>query len=118
MAEKKMTKKMMYVQILSHTTDPAEREFLEHEVELLDKKNVSKSSRLTPVQEANETLKQAIVDYLTACGEKKTVSQIIKEVEVCNELSNQKVTALMRQLNLEFVVDKTSEKGVTYFSIA
>ena len=40
MATKKMTKREMYEQILAHTTDKAEQEFLKHELELLTEYNV------------------------------------------------------------------------------
>lgn len=118
MATKKMTKREMFAQILAHTTDEAEKEFIRHEMELLEKKNASKSEKLTPAQEANEKLKTAIVDYLAESEKPMTISQMLKDIPECNGLSNQKVSALVRQLYLATVVVRREEKGVAYFSIA
>lgn len=117
--KKKMTKAQMYAQILSHTTDEAEREFLEHEMELLAKKNAPKGEKkLTPTQEANEGIKSAIHDYLKEKGEPMTISQMIKEVPECNGLTNQKVSALVRQMYLAMELVRNEVKGVAYFTIA
>lgn len=112
---KKVTKREMYAQILSHTTDPAEREFLEHEMELLVKKNANGTAKQTPQQKANEDTKSAILEYMADKGERMTVSMMLKEVEACEGMSNQKVSALVRQLKLDGLVEKVEEKGVSYF---
>ena len=117
MATKKMTKREMYEQILAHTTDEAERAFLTHELELLAKKNATKSDKLTPAQEANEVTKGAIVDYLTEKGEPMTITQMIKDIPACAGMTNQKVSALVRQLYTAMVVLREEKKGVAYFSI-
>lgn len=117
MATKKMTKREMYEQILAHTTDKAEQEFLKHELELLAKKNATKSDKLTPTQEANEATKSAIVDYLTEHGKSMTITQMIKDIPACAGMTNQKVSALVRQLYQSMVVLREEVKGVAYFSI-
>ena len=117
MATKKMTKREMYEKILSHTTDETEKAFLNHELELLAKKNATKSDKLTPTQEANEATKGAIVDYLTEHGEPMTITQMIKDIPACAGMTNQKVSALVRQLVDAFVVLRKEAKGVAYFSI-
>lgn len=117
---KKMTKAQMFAQILSHTTDEAEKAFLEHEMELLAKKNAPKDGvkKLTPAQEANEGIKDAIYGFLKERGEPMTISQMIKEVPECNGLTNQKVSALVRQMVDAFTVKRNEVKGVAWFSIA
>ena len=117
---KKMTKAQMYAQILSHTTDKAEKAFLEHEMELLAKKNAPKDGvkKLTPAQEANEVIKSAIYDALKGRGEPMTITQMIKEVPECNGLTNQKVSALVRQMYLDMMLVRNEVKGVAWFSIA
>ena len=117
---KKMTKAQMYAQILSHTTDEAEKAFLEHEMELLAKKNAPKDGvkKLTPAQEANEVIKSAIYDALKERGEPMTITQMIKEVPECNGLTNQKVSALVRQMYLDMMLVRNEVKGVAWFSIA
>lgn len=117
---KKMTKAQMFAQILSHTTDEGEKAFLVHEMELLAKKNAPKDGvkKLTPAQEANEGIKSAIYDFLAEKGEPMTITQMIKEVPECNGLTNQKVSALVRQMVDAFTIKRNVEKGVAWFSIA
>lgn len=118
MTNKKPTKAQMYAQILSHLTDVDEVAFIEHEMELLAKKNATKSTKLTPTQEANEVLKETIVDFIEERGERMTISQMIKEIPACAGLSNQKVSALIRQLTTACVLVRSEEKGVAYFDLA
>lgn len=115
---KKPTKAQMYAQILAHLTDKDEKDFITHEMELLAKKNATKSTKLTPTQEANEILKNTIVDFIETNGERMTISQMIKEIPECAGLSNQKVSALIRQLTASCVLVRSEEKGVAYFDLA
>ena len=116
---KKMTKAQMFAQILAHTTDEKEREFLEHEMELLAKKNAPKDGKsLTPAQKENEEIKRNIVEYMTVKGGKYTITDLIKQVPACNGMTNQKVSALVRQLLDALLVVRTEEKGKALFSIA
>lgn len=118
MATNKKSKREMFEQILAHTTDEAEKAFINHELELLAKKNATKSEKkLAPAQEANETTKGAIVDYLTENGKPMTITQMIKEIPACAGMTNQKVSALVRQLYTSMVVLREEVKGVAYFSI-
>ena len=102
MTNKKPTKKQMYEQILAHTTNEDEKAFLLHEIELLDKKaGKGAEKKLTPEQEKNEKVKAGILEALEG-GEQMTISQMIKEVPVIQELfpdaSNQKISALLKQM--------------------
>ena len=115
MTNKKPTKKEMFARILAHTVDKAEREFLEHEIELLDKKSSNKS--LTPEQKKNEEIKSAILDGLDG-NVKMTISGMLKNIPACADLTNQKVSALVRQLRDVGLVVRTEEKGVAYFTKA
>ena len=90
-------------------------DFINHELELLSKKN-SADKKTTATQQANNTLKEAIIDLLVD-GNPYTVSQIIKSVPECAGLSNQKVSALMVQLVNEGQVEKVIEKRVSYFKL-
>lgn len=115
--EKKMTKKEMFAQILAHTTDTAERDFIQHEIDLLDKKRESGVKKQTPVQKANEDLKAVILQYLEDKGEPMTITQMGKEIPQCAELSNQKISALVTQLLNAFLVKRETVKGTAYFSM-
>lgn len=117
---KKVTKREMYAQILAkYPLTEDERKFVEHEVELLAKKNASNGAKtLTPTQKANEEIKTAIVEYITAEGGEYTITDIIKNVEACGDMTNQKVSALVRQLVDALVLVRTEKKGKAYFSLA
>ena len=90
--------------------------FLGHELELLAKKN-SAEKKPTAQQTANEGVKTAILDGLEV-GEKYTITDIIKTVPECADMTNQKVSALVRQLVDADLMVKTVDKRKSYFSIA
>ena len=112
---KKMTKREMFEQIKSHLTDPAEVAFVEHELELLAKKN-SGEKKPTAQQVANDGIKTAIADGMTA-NRLYTVTELIKEIPECAELTNQRVSALLRQMIADGTVVKTMDKRKSYFQI-
>lgn len=118
MAEKKMTKKEMWAQILANypLTDE-EKDYINHEIELLNKRN-SKDRKPTATQVANEGIKQNIIAYLDEQAEPKTISDINKGAEGCEDLSNQRISALVRQLIQDGMVARTEVKGRAYFGIA
>ena len=43
---------------------------------------------------------------------------MMKEIEACKDLSNQRVSALVRQLKQDGIVVRKEEKGKAYFSLA
>lgn len=115
---KKLTKRDHFNTLLAIpavSDNPVLVDFINHELELLSKKN-SADKKPTATQQANSALKEAIIDLLVD-GNPYTVSQIIKEVPECAGLSNQKVSALMVQLVNEGQVEKVIEKRVSYFKL-
>ena len=114
--EKKMTKREMFEQIkaVAGLTDEM-KAFIDRELELLAKKN-SAEKKPTKVQEENKGIKEIILDNLTEEG--ITISDLQKKVPELGELSNQKISALMRQLVNDLVVVKTEDKRKSYFSLA
>lgn len=115
---KKLTKRDHFNTLLAIpavSDNPVLVDFINHELELLSKKN-SADKKPTATQQANNALKEAIIDLLVD-GNPYTVSQIIKEVPECAGLSNQKVSALMVQLVNEGQVEKVIEKRVSYFKL-
>ena len=112
---KKMTKREMFEQIKTHLTDPAEVAFVEHELELLAKKN-SGEKKPTAQQVANDGIKTAIAEGMTA-NRLYTVTELIKEIPECAELTNQRVSALLRQMIADGTVVKTVDKRKSYFQI-
>ena len=112
---KKMTKADYFRQIMaSYPLTEDEKTFVEHELELLAKKN-SAEKKPTAVQVANEGIKGAILEAMEE-GKKYTITDLMKEVEACAELSNQRVSALVRQLVTDGSVERTEEKRKAYFS--
>ena len=90
-------------------------EFIEHEMELLAKKNASEK-KPTAQQTANEGIKSAIVEGMEK-GKKYTITDLMKEIPACAELSNQKVSQLVRQMIPDKVV-RVEEKRKAYFVLA
>ena len=115
---KKITKRDRFNALLSMSEVQANAElvaFIEHEIELLDKKN-SSEKKPTAQQTANESIKAAIVAGMTP-NRLYTVTEIQKEIPECAELSNQRVSALLRQMIGKEIV-RTEDKRKAYFSLA
>lgn len=89
--------------------------YLQNELALLDKKASSKKA--TKTQEANVGLKAIILEVLAEIGS-GTVTEIMKANAELSTLSNQKVSALVRQLCDSAEVKRTVEKKVSIFSLA
>ena len=117
MSNKKMTKREMFLQIKSnYPLTEAEVAFVDHELELLEKKN-SSEKKPTAQQVANEGIKAAIVAGMTP-NRLYTVTEIQKEIPECADLSNQRVSALLRQMKDDGIVVRTEDKRKAYFSLA
>ena len=112
----KITKKEMFAMIKAQVKDNAEMvAFIDHEIELLDKKASNKKA--TKTQEANVGIKSAILAVLEG-GKSMTVTEMQGASAELGELSNQKVSALVRQLVESGKVVKTIDKKVSRFSLA
>lgn len=70
----------------------------------------------TSTQKANEGIKAIILDNLTAEGQ--TVTELQANTPDLAEYSNQKLSAILRQLVLDGSVVKTVDKKKSYFSLA
>lgn len=115
----KMTKREKFERLLAMAQvkeDKISVEFIEHELELLAKKN-SSDKKPTKVQEENKGIKDAILDGMEA-NRFYTITEIMKEIDECKDLSNQRVSALVRQLKQDGLVIRKEEKGKAYFSLA
>lgn len=116
---KKMTKRDHYnalLKIAEVKSNPALVDFINHELELLDRKN-SADKKPTAQQTANEAVKTAILAHMVE-GKMYTITDIIKTVPECADLTNQRVSALMRQLKEANLVVRTEDKRKAYFSLA
>ena len=112
----KITKKEMFTMIKAQVKDNAEMvAFIDHEIELLDKKASNKKA--TKTQEANVGIKSTILAILEG-AKPMTVTEMQGASAELGELSNQKVSALVRQLVEAGKVVKTIDKKVSRFSLA
>ena len=113
---KKLTKAEKYA-MLKAIPSVAENsvlvEFIDHELELIAKKN-SADKKPTAQQTANEAIKTAIVDGMEK-GRKYTITDLIKSVPACADLTNQRVSSLVRQLMASNLVERVEEKRKAYF---
>ena len=115
--EKKMTKREMFEQIKrNYALTEAEVQFIDHELELLAKKN-SADKKPTKAQVENEGIKAEILEGMEV-GKLYTITDLIKSIPAIAELSNQRVSALVRQLVEDKVVVRTEDKRKAYFSKA
>jgi uncharacterized protein (DUF2344 family) len=117
MAEiKKLTKKEKYGMVLNYIQDNEMLvEFIENEINLLTKK--ASSSSKTKVQVENEVIKDKIVALLTEIAKPVTISEFQKYSEEMGAYSNQKLSALFKQLYDNKVINKFTDKKKTYFHI-
>ena len=117
--EKKLTKREkfeMIAKIDEVASNPILAEFVEHELDLLAKKNASGVGKQTATQKANEEIKSAILDEMAKEPNRLySVSEMIKVFPCCNDLSLPKVTALVTQLYKANAVERVEEKRKAYF---
>ena len=117
--EKKITKREkfeMLKNIAEVQANPILSEFIEREIELLAKKN-SAEKKPTEKQTENAGIKDIIVEVLTDEEKGMTISAMQKKIADLGEYSNQKISALVRQMILDGIVEKTEEKGKAYFRL-
>ena len=89
--------------------------YLENELALLDKK--AQNKKATKTQEQNVGIKATILEVLATIGS-GTVTDIQNGNEGLSALSNQKVSALIRQLVESGEVVRTTDKKKSIFSLA
>ena len=120
MENKKMTKKETINLLIDVLVGNKEVEdvqifvdFLTHERELLEKK--SSNSGQTKTQKENETIKEKIVETLKGLGRYVTITEIQEANAELSEYSNQKISALLKQLVDTQVIEKMIDKKKAYF---
>lgn len=121
MANTKMTYATALEMVLAIDEVKANDELAEKLIALkesVSKKSTSKSNKPNAKQRANEEIKEKIMEILFAEPTRLfTISEICKAY-TDEELSNQKVSSLVRQLVAENKVKRTEDKRKAYFSIA
>ena len=89
--------------------------FVDHELELLDKKASTKSTKVNDEQVA---LMEKIVNVLNEIGRSVTISELQKENAEMAEYSNQKLSAMLKKLVDNKQVTKMVDKKKSYFMVA
>ena len=113
---KKMTKRDYFNTLLSLNEVKANEDlvnFINHELELLSKKNASEK-KLTPTQKENLTIQDSILNYMKP-DVLYTVTDLLKNVPECAGMSNQRVSAIVRILREDRKVERIEEKRKAYF---
>ena len=128
MANKK-TKKDFYMEMVEIFQELGKGEYVDfcnHQIELLDKKSTG-SKGLTKVQQENETIKDMILEELAKHqGENGiTITELLKQSDVLSNyvtvegknITNQKLSALIKKLVDAKIVSRTTDKKTSYFKI-
>lgn len=120
MENKKMTKKEtinLLIDVLMGNKEVEDVQifidFLIHERELLERK--SSNSGQTKTQKENEILKEKIIETLKELNKFSTITEIQEKNTELADLSNQKISALLKQLVDTNVIEKVIEKKKAYF---
>lgn len=115
---KKITKRDNYNILLAIdevASNPQLVEFINHEIELLNKKSSSSSGKLTKDQQENQAIKKVILEVMTTTPE--TISAVQKREERLGYdlYSNQKLASLFNQLVAEGFLVKEVIKRRSHF---
>lgn len=116
---KKVTKKEMFGKLIELAQENERTDliaFCEHEIDLLNKK--TSTSGQSKTQAENEKIKVIIAEELTRIARAVTISELIKESENLGQYSNQKLSALLKQMVESGTVTKIIDKKKSLFTIA
>lgn len=122
--EKRLTKKDYFEMIKGVCADRTDIvDFCNHEIELLSRKN-SKSGA-TKTQKENEIVANMLVEELAKIGKPITITDLMNTSEIVkgytlengNNLTNQKISAIFKQLVENNRIVKVVDKKKSYFSI-
>ena len=114
----KITKAQMFAQIKAKVADNADMvAFIDHELELLAKKADSKKKYASKKNEADEVIKNRILEVLATFPNGATATDVMRAHEELSAYSNQKITAMLTKLVDEHKVTREKEKKSVLFSL-
>ena len=125
----KKTKKDFYIEMVEIFQELGKGEYVDfcnHQIELLDKKS-NGSTGLTKIQKENEIIKDMILEELAKYqGENGiTATKLLKQSDVLSNyitvegknITNQKLSALIKKLVDKKIVSRMIDKKTSYFKI-
>lgn len=134
MATTKLTKKDMFHALLEASTNcealydflssKSEKiaegmtDFLANEIDLLERKALSKTTKPSKTQVENVSIKETILEVLRAAGTPMCIADLQGADSGLASLTNQRISALLTQLKNAGKVVRTTEKKKAYFSLA
>ena len=113
MAEKKITKREQFEKVIAILEEQEQTElvtFIQHEIELLDKKKSSKK------KSDNTELLDEVYGYLVGMGKSCKVSEIITRYNLLPPMSSAKITALLTELVKQGRATKELVKGTNSYT--
>lgn len=114
---KKVTKKETYLSIIEkYAVEGSDKDFLLHEVELLDKRAEHKSDKPTKKQTENEGIKGNLLSCIVE-DEQYTATDLRNAVDPTGEMSVQRVSALLTQMVKAGTIARAVIKRRTYFAL-
>jgi DNA-binding transcriptional regulator GbsR (MarR family) len=118
---KKMTKKDYFNALLNIPEVGTNSElvaFIDHELELLERKSEKKSENKKPTatQIENEKLKNAILEYMKP-EVIYTIKEMLENIEECDGFSTPKMSSLLHSLAKEEKVERVEEKRKIYWKL-
>jgi hypothetical protein len=123
--EKKLTKRDYFTKLRAIVANDAELvAFIDHEIELLTRKNASGTQ--TKTQAENVKIAEMLLQELAKVGSPITITDLMNKSEVIanyrlengHPLSNQKISAIFKQLVDNKEIIKVVDKKKSYFSVA
>ena len=113
-----MTKKEMFTAIREAVAfNPEMVEFINHEIELLERKSAT-PKKPTKTQVENDAFKATIVEYLVEADAPKTIKEMQAEIADLAPLTNQRITHMLTDLVNSGRLVKDYVKKTPYFFVA
>ena len=119
MADKKITKREVIGMMMNEEFVKANEvymAYLSNELDILDRRKISKAE--STKKSENEGIKNTLLEVLVASEKGLTVTDIQKSNAELGALSNQKISALLKQMVDDNIVAKKTDKKKSYFSVA
>ena len=113
-----MTKREMFTAIRTVVANDAEMvAFIDHEIELLDKKS-SATRKPSKTQIENDGFKAEILEYLAGADAPKSIKELQSEIESLAGLTNQRITHMLTDLVKGGSLVKEYVKKTPFYSVA